>query len=57
MGARPMARLIQEKLKKPLAEAILFGELSHGGGTVAVGVDNIEDKITIEIKAKQAQPA
>lgn len=57
MGARPMARLIQEKLKKPLAEAILFGELSHGGGTVEVDVDDIEDKITIEIKAKQAQPA
>jgi len=49
--------LIQEKLKKPLAEAILFGELSHGGGTVDVGVDDVEDKITIEIKAKQAQPA
>jgi ATP-dependent Clp protease ATP-binding subunit ClpA len=57
MGARPMARLIQEKLKKPLAEAILFGELSHGGGTVEVDVDDIEHKITIEIKAKQAQPA
>jgi ATP-dependent Clp protease ATP-binding subunit ClpA len=31
MGARPMARLIQEKLKKPLANEILFGELSDGG--------------------------
>ncbi len=31
MGARPMARLIQERLKKPLAEALLFGELSQGG--------------------------
>ncbi len=31
MGARPMARLIQDKLKKPLAEKVLFGELSHGG--------------------------
>lgn len=31
MGARPMARLIQEKLKKPLAEKILFGDLEHGG--------------------------
>ena len=31
MGARPMARVIQEHLKKPLAEALLFGELAHGG--------------------------
>lgn len=31
MGARPMARLIQESIKKPLAEALLFGELEHGG--------------------------
>jgi ATP-dependent Clp protease ATP-binding subunit ClpA len=31
MGARPMARLIQDKLKKPLAEEILFGSLEHGG--------------------------
>ena len=31
MGARPMARLIQEKIKKNLAEALLFGELSNGG--------------------------
>jgi ATP-dependent Clp protease ATP-binding subunit ClpA len=31
MGARPMARLIQEKLKKPLANEILFGSLISGG--------------------------
>lgn len=31
MGARPMARLVLEKLKKPLAEKILFGELENGG--------------------------
>ncbi|PAJ73666.1 ATP-dependent Clp protease ATP-binding subunit ClpA [Pseudoalteromonas sp. NBT06-2] len=31
MGARPMARIIQEKLKKPLANEILFGSLSDGG--------------------------
>ena len=38
MGARPMARLIQNELKKPLAEKILFGEL-HDGGTVRVDVE------------------
>ncbi|MGZ8225268.1 MAG: ATP-dependent Clp protease ATP-binding subunit ClpA [Methylococcaceae bacterium] len=31
MGARPMARLIQEKIKKPLANDLLFGKLAHGG--------------------------
>ena len=31
MGARPMALLIQEKIKKPLAEELLFGKLEHGG--------------------------
>ena len=31
MGARPMHRLIQERLKKPLAEMILFGDLTNGG--------------------------
>jgi len=31
MGARPMARVIQDKIKKPLADVILFGELSKGG--------------------------
>jgi len=31
MGARPMARLIQESFKKPLAEQLLFGQLAEGG--------------------------
>ena len=34
MGARPMARLIQENIKKPLAEELLFGKLAHGGHVV-----------------------
>lgn len=36
MGARPMDRLIQDKIKKPLAEEVLFGALSQRGGTVNV---------------------
>ena len=40
-GARPMARLIAEKIKKPLADEVLFGKLSKGG-TVKVSVDNGE---------------
>ncbi|WP_416304911.1 ATP-dependent Clp protease ATP-binding subunit ClpA [Neptunicella sp. SCSIO 80796] len=37
MGARPMARLIQDQVKKTLANELLFGELSHGGN-VQIGV-------------------
>ena len=38
-GARPMGRLIQEKIKQPLAEELLFGKLIHGG-EVAVRIKN-----------------
>jgi len=34
MGARPMARIIQEHVKKPLAEELLFGQLANGGQLV-----------------------
>ena len=33
-GARPMGRLVQEKIKQPLAEELLFGKLVHGGEVV-----------------------
>jgi ATP-dependent Clp protease ATP-binding subunit ClpA len=47
MGARPMARVIQEHLKKPLANELLFGELTKGGHVnVTVNKDN---EIAIEI--------
>ncbi len=52
MGARPMARLIQEKVKKPLAEAVLFGSLSEGGGTVQVDVDAENKELDIHIQGK-----
>jgi ATP-dependent Clp protease ATP-binding subunit ClpA len=48
MGARPMDRLIQEKIKKPLAEEVLFGALSQRGGNVHVTVTNDELKISID---------
>jgi len=50
MGARPMQRLIQNKIKKELAEDILFGRLSHGGGTVHVKV--VDDDLVLEIEEK-----
>lgn len=46
MGARPMARLIQEKLKKPLSEEILFGALSDGGGVAHVDLDAAQQTLT-----------
>ena len=48
MGARPMDRLIQEKLKKPLAEEVLFGSLANGGGTAHISVLDNALNITIE---------
>jgi ATP-dependent Clp protease ATP-binding subunit ClpA len=54
MGARPMARLIQDKLKKPLAEMVLFGDLS-GGGSVNIFVNN-DDELTLEVE-NELEPA
>ncbi len=48
MGARPMKRLIQEQLKKPLAEMILFGELSHEGGDVMIDV-SADGEIVLDV--------
>ncbi len=54
MGARPMARVIQEAIKRPLAEELLFGRLSGGGHAfVSVGAD---DKLSVEVRADSEQP-
>ncbi|HAI15141.1 MAG TPA: ATP-dependent Clp protease ATP-binding subunit ClpA, partial [Gammaproteobacteria bacterium] len=50
MGARPMARLIQERLKKALAEDILFGKLAEHGGDVYISVSENDIKLNIESK-------
>ncbi len=47
-GARPLSRTIQEHIKKPLADEILFGKLKNGG-LVKVGVDKKNDKLTFKI--------
>ncbi len=49
MGARPMARLIQEKIKKPLANDLLFGKLAQGGH-VRIYVEDKELAFSIESK-------
>ncbi len=41
-GARPLSRLIQEKVKKPMAEELLFGKLKHGG-IVKIDIDPSDD--------------
>lgn len=52
MGARPMARLLQERIKRKLAEELLFGKLLHGGRVFVSVADgdltvNIEEKETV----------
>ena len=70
MGARPLGRVIQEHIKKPLAEELLFGKLKNGG-TVKVSVadgklrlDYIAGEVKVvdpkeepEAKAKPVKPA
>ena len=46
-GARPMARLIQSKIREPLAGEILFGQLQHGG---SVMVDAVDDGLTLSYR-------
>jgi len=54
MGARPMARVIQEHIKKPLADEVLFGKLKGGGHVRVVlvkdeaGSDATQEKIGFE---------
>ena len=49
MGASPMARLIQEKLKRPLAEELLFGKLAEGGRVdVTESGDELKFEYTVE---------
>jgi ATP-dependent Clp protease ATP-binding subunit ClpA len=54
MGARPMARVIQESVKRPLAEELLFGKLAHGG---EVHITVKDDKLDLELEAKEAAAA
>ncbi len=53
MGARPMARLIQEKIKQPLAEELLFGKLVRGG---EVRVHVKDDALAFEIIKAAPKP-
>ncbi len=52
MGARPMSRVIQDNLKKPLANELLFGSLVNGG-QVTVSLDKKEDKLNYDFLSAQ----
>lgn len=51
MGARPMARLVQENIKRPLADELLFGQLSKGGHVRVVLNDN---QLSLEFETESA---
>ena len=49
MGARPMARLIQDKIKRPLADELLFGKLVDGG---RVALDAVDGELVLDVQAE-----
>ena len=49
MGARPMARVIEENIKKPLADSLLFGDLKRGG-VVHIGLD-ADENLTFDFES------
>ena len=52
MGARPMGRLIQERIKRPLAEELLFGKLEGGGHVLVTAKD---DGLAVEIEEEATE--
>tara|TARA_R110002049_G_scaffold56036_7_gene154886 strand:- start:8883 stop:11168 length:2286 start_codon:yes stop_codon:yes gene_type:complete len=55
MGARPMERVIQEHIKKPLAEMVLFGALSQSGGTALVRLNKAENKLDVTVQEEESE--
>ena len=49
MGARPMARLLQDKVKRPLADELLFGKLIEGG---RVSIDVRDDELVVDAQSE-----
>jgi ATP-dependent Clp protease ATP-binding subunit ClpA len=56
MGARPLGRVSQEHVKKPLADQVLFGELQNGG-SVTVAVVGVGPDAKLELIAVPPRPA
>jgi ATP-dependent Clp protease ATP-binding subunit ClpA len=55
MGARPMQRIIQDTVRKALADELLFGRLANGG-SVVVDIDN-EGKVSLDIHSSNTPPS
>jgi ATP-dependent Clp protease ATP-binding subunit ClpA len=55
MGARPMARVIQEHIKRPLAEELLFGKLENGGHVRIVLGDDDTLELIVESAIKELE--
>ena len=55
MGARPMNRLIQEKIRKPLADELLFGKLAEGG-FVLIDWDAAKEEAVLKFKKSKVKP-
>jgi len=53
MGARPMKRVIQDAIKRPLADELLFGQLSEGGGKVSVRLADDGQSLDLSIAAAE----
>ena len=55
MGARPMERVIQEYIKKPLAEMVLFGSLAQSGGTALVRLNKADNKLEVTVEEEEVE--
>tara|TARA_Y100000114_G_C11762134_1_gene330407 strand:- start:2435 stop:4768 length:2334 start_codon:yes stop_codon:yes gene_type:complete len=55
LGARPLQRVIDEDIKKPLSKMILFGELQEGGMVEVALSKDVVPKLTVKFKAKKVQ--
>ena len=53
-GARPLGRVIQDEIKRPLTDEMLFGKLASGG---SVRVDLAEERVTFDFGTDKALPA
>ena len=56
MGARPMARLVQDSIRKALADELLFGKLKNGG-VVSVDYSEAEQKVVFQVESSRKKSA
>jgi len=53
MGARPMKRVIQEQIKRPLADDLLFGDLADGGDVLVDAPEDEDKELTLKVSVKK----